>query len=72
MTYAPELPGAAELVSMLAANGVTPSLGHTDADAESTADSLAGAAGVNPRPRRSPERLLSRRFRARKRAWRRR
>lgn len=43
MTYAPELPGAAELVSMLAANGVTPSLGHTDADAQTTADSLAGA-----------------------------
>lgn len=44
MTYAPELPGADELVSMLAANGVTPSLGHTDADAQTTADSLTGAA----------------------------
>lgn len=44
MTYAPELPGAGWLVSMLAAHGVTPSLGHTDADAETTADSLTGAA----------------------------
>lgn len=44
MTYAPELPGADRLVSMLAANGVTPSLGHTDADARTTAGSLAGAA----------------------------
>lgn len=44
MTYAPELPGAGQLVSMLAANGVTPSLGHTDADARTTADSLTGAA----------------------------
>ncbi|MEO3934654.1 amidohydrolase family protein [Micrococcaceae bacterium Sec7.4] len=44
MTYAPELPGADGLVSMLAANGVTPSLGHTDADAQTTADSLTSAA----------------------------
>lgn len=44
MTYAPELPGADALVRMLAANGVTPSLGHTDADAQTTADSLTGAA----------------------------
>ena len=44
MTYAPELPGASRLVSMLAGHGVTPSLGHTDADARTTADSLTGAA----------------------------
>ncbi|MBD7996339.1 amidohydrolase family protein [Arthrobacter sp. Sa2CUA1] len=29
MTYAPELPGAAALVELLAENGVVPSLGHT-------------------------------------------
>lgn len=44
MTYAPELPGADALVQLLARHGVVPSLGHTDADASSTAASLAGAA----------------------------
>jgi N-acetylglucosamine-6-phosphate deacetylase len=44
MTYAPELPGADAVVRMLAENGVTPSLGHTDADARTTAASLAHAA----------------------------
>ncbi|HEX9089827.1 MAG TPA: amidohydrolase family protein [Arthrobacter sp.] len=44
MTYAPELPGAGSLVRLLAGNGVTPSLGHTDADSRTTADSLTGAA----------------------------
>ena len=44
MTYAPELPGAGGLVSMLARHGVTPSLGHTDADTRTTAESLTGAA----------------------------
>ena len=44
MTYAPELPGADGVVRMLAERGVTPSLGHTDADARTTAVSLAGAA----------------------------
>ena len=44
MTYAPERPGAPELVRMLAAHGVIPSLGHTDADAALTAESLARAA----------------------------
>lgn len=44
MTYAPELPGARELVRMLTGHGVTPSLGHTDADARTAADSLAEAA----------------------------
>jgi N-acetylglucosamine-6-phosphate deacetylase len=58
MTYAPELPGADALVRMLAENGVTPSLGHTDADAPTTAASLTHAArllaasrpGTAPRP----------------------
>lgn len=44
MTYAPELPGAAALVSLLAAHGVTPSLGHTAADTRTAAASLAAAA----------------------------
>lgn len=44
MTYAPELPGAGRLVNMLTGNGVTPSLGHTNAGARTTADSLTGAA----------------------------
>ncbi|HSO17556.1 MAG TPA: N-acetylglucosamine-6-phosphate deacetylase [Arthrobacter sp.] len=44
MTYAPELPGAGELVRMLTGHGVTPSLGHTDADARTAAASLASAA----------------------------
>lgn len=44
MTYAPELPGADALVRTLAEHGVTPSLGHTDADARTTAASLTEAA----------------------------
>lgn len=44
MTYAPELPGTAELVRELAMRGVAPSLGHTDADTRTTADSLTEAA----------------------------
>lgn len=48
MTYAPELPGADAVVRMLAEHGVTPSLGHTDADARTTAASLAWAAGLLP------------------------
>jgi N-acetylglucosamine-6-phosphate deacetylase len=46
MTYAPELPGARELLRILTDHGVTPSLGHTDADARLTADSLAEAADL--------------------------
>ena len=47
MTYAPELPGADDLVRMLIEHGVTPSLGHTDADASVAAASLeAAAAGL--------------------------
>ncbi|MGY4544040.1 N-acetylglucosamine-6-phosphate deacetylase [Arthrobacter sp. UYNi723] len=44
MTYAPELPGADAVVRALAEHGVTPSLGHTDADARTTAASLTEAA----------------------------
>lgn len=44
VTYAPELPGASELVRTLTGHGVTPSLGHTDADARTAAASLAEAA----------------------------
>lgn len=44
MTYAPELPGADAVVQLLAERGVTPSLGHTDADARTTAASLTYAA----------------------------
>ncbi len=46
MTYAPELPGTSELLRTLTDNGVTPSLGHTDADARLTAASLAEAADL--------------------------
>ena len=41
MTYAPELPGAAGLVQLLAGHAVLPSLGHTAATAEQAAASLA-------------------------------
>lgn len=43
MTYAPELPGAAELVDLLTTHGVVPSLGHTDSDDATAAASLAAA-----------------------------
>ncbi|HKU29700.1 MAG TPA: N-acetylglucosamine-6-phosphate deacetylase [Arthrobacter sp.] len=43
MTYAPELPGAAELVDLMTFHGVTPSLGHTDCDDATAATSLAAA-----------------------------
>jgi len=47
MTLAPELPGAAELVDQLSAQGVIPSLGHTAADHSTSAAFLAqAAAGV--------------------------
>ena len=46
MTYAPELPGASELLRMLTDHGVIPSLGHTDADSGLTAASLAEAADL--------------------------
>ena len=40
MTFAPELPGAAALVELLAANGVVPSLGHTACSPTEAAQSL--------------------------------
>ncbi|TPV51089.1 N-acetylglucosamine-6-phosphate deacetylase [Pseudarthrobacter phenanthrenivorans] len=46
MTYAPELPGAAALVQAMVDLGVTPSLGHTNADASTTAASLTQAANL--------------------------
>ncbi|MFF2030354.1 N-acetylglucosamine-6-phosphate deacetylase [Arthrobacter sp. NPDC058192] len=59
MTYAPELPGAGELLRILTDHGITPSLGHTDADARQVASSLVeaaeliggAAAGFGPRAR---------------------
>ncbi|MFJ7749025.1 N-acetylglucosamine-6-phosphate deacetylase [Arthrobacter sp. NPDC097144] len=51
MTYAPELPGADDLVDLLAAHSVVPSMGHTAAAAQDAAASLArAAAGLRPRP----------------------
>ncbi|MGO4384832.1 N-acetylglucosamine-6-phosphate deacetylase [Specibacter sp. RAF43] len=43
MTYAPELPGSADLVDLLTAHGITPSVGHTDCDTAVAAESLAQA-----------------------------
>lgn len=43
MTYAPELANATALLDLLTSHGVTPSLGHTDADAETAAASLVQA-----------------------------
>lgn len=40
MTYAPELSGAPELSDLLISHNVLPSLGHTDADAQTALDSL--------------------------------
>lgn len=59
MTYAPELPGTAELVDLLTAHGITPSVGHTNCDTVTAAESLeqardglssAGFDGVTGRP----------------------
>ncbi|GER24175.1 N-acetylglucosamine-6-phosphate deacetylase [Zafaria cholistanensis] len=59
MTYAPELADADGLVEQLAQHGVVPSIGHTDADLETTAASLrlareelasAGFDGFTERP----------------------
>lgn len=44
MTYAPELPQADALVALMTSHGITPSLGHTDCDAQTAAASLAQAA----------------------------
>ncbi|GAA3323316.1 N-acetylglucosamine-6-phosphate deacetylase [Paeniglutamicibacter sulfureus] len=43
MTYAPERPGSDALLEQLVSQGVVPSLGHTDADADTTSASLAVA-----------------------------
>ncbi|WP_269937037.1 N-acetylglucosamine-6-phosphate deacetylase [Arthrobacter sp. HY1533] len=59
MTYAPELPGADALVDLLTSHGITPSLGHTDCDTATAAESLeqaregldsTGFDGVSGRP----------------------
>ena len=44
MTFAPELPGADELVKLLVGYGVLPSLGHTDCDDATAAAALRSAA----------------------------
>ncbi len=41
MTYAPELPGSTQLLELLVEHDVLPSLGHTNADAVTAAQSLA-------------------------------
>jgi N-acetylglucosamine-6-phosphate deacetylase len=43
MTFAPELPGAAALIPLLARHGVVPSLGHTDCDDATAAAALRSA-----------------------------
>lgn len=50
MTFAPELTGAAELVTRLAAARVLPAIGHTDADAATTAAALHAAVQAGRRP----------------------
>lgn len=59
MTYAPELPGADDLVELLTSHGITPSLGHTNCDTVTASESLelaregmdsAGFDGVSGRP----------------------
>ncbi|MEO6531649.1 MAG: amidohydrolase family protein [Specibacter sp.] len=59
MTYAPELAGAPELVDLMTSHGITPSLGHTDCDTVTAAESLeqareglesTGFDGVSGRP----------------------
>ncbi|WP_154605704.1 N-acetylglucosamine-6-phosphate deacetylase [Arthrobacter sp. AQ5-05] len=59
MTYAPELPGAADLVDLLTAHGITPSVGHTDCDTITASESLdqaregldsTGFDGISGRP----------------------
>ncbi|HET7415153.1 MAG TPA: amidohydrolase family protein, partial [Arthrobacter sp.] len=61
MTYAPELPGADDLVAALAAAGVVPSMGHTDCDADTAAaafdtaeQALASAPAASGGRRRRP------------------
>ncbi|MBO0896050.1 N-acetylglucosamine-6-phosphate deacetylase [Arthrobacter sunyaminii] len=55
MTYAPELPGADELVDLLTSHSVVPSLGHTAASADDAGASLArAAAGLSTQAGRVP------------------
>ncbi|MCM3847576.1 amidohydrolase family protein [Pseudonocardia sp. DR1-2] len=46
VTYAPETAHAADLLAVLATHGVLPSIGHTDADARTTATGIARAGGA--------------------------
>jgi N-acetylglucosamine-6-phosphate deacetylase len=46
MTFAPELPGSAELLVLMIAAGVIPAVGHTDADYAQTVQAFASGAGL--------------------------
>jgi N-acetylglucosamine-6-phosphate deacetylase len=46
MTFAPELPGSFDVISMLIAAGVVPAVGHTDADYEQAAQAFAEGASL--------------------------
>ncbi len=50
LTFAPERPGAETLVRALVAHGIRPAVGHTEADASTTADALAAVAGLQGAP----------------------
>ncbi|WP_235950561.1 N-acetylglucosamine-6-phosphate deacetylase [Phycicoccus flavus] len=50
MTLAPELPGAVDLLRALVEHGIRPSVGHTDADAATTARTLAEVADLQGAP----------------------
>ncbi len=50
MTFAPERPGSAALVAALVAHGIRPAVGHTDADAATTARTLSEVAGRQGAP----------------------
>ncbi|GGL45115.1 N-acetylglucosamine-6-phosphate deacetylase [Phycicoccus endophyticus] len=50
MTFAPERPGAAALVRALVEHGVRPAVGHTEADAATTARTLAEVADLQNAP----------------------
>jgi N-acetylglucosamine-6-phosphate deacetylase len=49
MTFAPERPGAGALVAQLAAAGVVPAVGHTDADAVTARAALDRVLALGPR-----------------------
>jgi N-acetylglucosamine-6-phosphate deacetylase len=46
VTVAPELPGGLDLIRLLAARGVVPAIGHTDADYDTAAAAVAAGARV--------------------------